>query len=985
MNVILVTGCEENLHENQLLNDHIQPDYFMKLAKRFLLVPVVLILLSYLFYSAYKDVRDRTLNEFNAQQFTLAKQASRGIESFFIYYQRELQFLSNIRSVYDLNAEGKELLNDFYNSHSDQIEAITVVDSNGVLKYTFPLNSAVIGKDISIQPHVKTVLATHKPTVSDVFTTVQGFRAIAYHVPILINNEFKGSIAILIPLNKLGKRFVENIRTGETGYGWMISKEAIELFSPADNETGKPAKEIFKNIPSVLQLIERTSRETEGTSVCYTSPAVNDKNEFTKTLSAFYRVSLGNTFWTIIIFTPEKEVFSKLTSFRNRLYILIVIMIIVMSTYFYLSFKASNVLKEEKKRKAIEKTLIESDKRFRVMFELSPAGIILIDEKGKIIEVNSSFCETLGYSRKEVLGENITLFASPDNTEEIDYNISKIMSGRTMIHEVTNVRKDGSFCVVALYETLINLPDGTPGILSVSNDITEKKHSQERMLTLSRALESIGECVSITDYNNKIIFVNNAFCKTYGYDESDIIGKDISIIRSPAIRDYPTEKIISDTMDGGWNGELLNVKKDGTEFPIELSTSHIKDDKGNSIALIGIAVDITERKRVQQELIGAKEKAEESDRLKSTFLTNMSHELRTPLNAIIGFSGLMIDSGLDQNTLSYAQIIQTSGKHLLSLVEDIFDITMIESGQIKINNERSDMVSVLEEVKDIIHGESIGENKTGVDLILNLDGAADEKILCTDRRKLKQVLLNLMRNALKFTDKGYIEFGYKVVNDADGKCFQFYVKDTGIGIDKNYHETIFNIFRQIDDTHSRKFGGMGIGLSIAKKTVEILGGKIWVESRPSEGSVFYFTIPVTPCKNQTDIKPEDNVLKMAKNYDGKSVLVAEDEQSNFDFLKIVLTKMNIKVIWATNGIEAVEICENDPSIDLVLMDIKMPLLNGYEATRLIKKKRPGLPVIAQTAYAMISDKIEADKAGCDGYLSKPIRIIQLKEILENYL
>jgi PAS domain S-box-containing protein len=815
----------------------------MKLSKRFLIVPIVLASFSYLFYTAYKDVKDKTLNEFNKEQFILAKQASRGIESFFIYYQRELLFLSGLPDVSELDDQGKAILADFYRCHSDQIEGITVVDSKGILIYTYPTDNGAIGQDISNQPHIGTIMHSRQPTVSEVFTSVQGFKTIAYHIPVIKDNIYRGSIAILIPVNKLGKRFIENIRTGETGYGWMISEGGIELFNPSENLTGKSATEIYKNAPSVLELITKASGASIGTFVCYPDPTRKEEQEYSKTLSVFYRVSLGNTFWTIIIFTPEKEVYAKLTSFRNRLYILIFLIFAVMATYFYLSFKASNILKEEKKRKAIEKTLTESEKRFRVMFELSPTGIILMDDRGTIIEVNSSFCETLGYTKNEVIGSNIRKFAAPEKTSEINDNISKILDGKTLIHEVPNRRKNGTFSVVALYETFISLPDGTPGILTVSNDITEKKHSQERMLTLSRALESIGECVTITDYQNKIIYINKAFCSTYGYNENEIIGKDISILRPPLSKSYSREEILSETILGGWTEELINIKKDGSEFPIELSTSNIKDESGNPVALIGIAVDITERKKVQSELISAKEKAEESDRLKSAFLANMSHELRTPLNAIIGFSGLISESGPDMNTVSYSQIILKSGQHLLSLVEDILDSTMIETGEIKINYEKVNLVSLLGEVKDLIYGEILNENKTGVELILNLKDANTHTFLVTDSRKLKQVLLNLLRNAMKFTNNGSIEFGFKELKDDEKEIFQFYVKDTGIGIHRKHHKAIFNIFRQIDDTHTRKFGGMGIGLSIAKKTVELLGGKIWVESKPLAGSSFYFTIP----------------------------------------------------------------------------------------------------------------------------------------------
>jgi PAS domain S-box-containing protein len=695
----------------------------MKPLVKILLIPLLCVFFASLFYSAYKDVKHSSLKEFNTEQFALAKQASRGIEGFFIYYQRELLFLSNLNYIADLNDQGKSLLQVFYKSHSDQIEAITIVDSKGILRYTFPYNNSALDQDISGQSHIKQIMQTHKPTVSDVFTTVQGFEAIAYHIPIIKDSIYKGSIAILIPLEKLGRRYIENIKTKETGFGWLISEKEITLYHPDAMATGKVAHEISGVSGDLTDLIIRTKNESEGTAVCAIKPSSEKDNKQVSTLIAFYRVSLGNTFWTILISTPEKEIYRTLKSFRNRLYIISLIIAVVILTFFYLSFKASAVLMEEKKRKALEKVITESEKRFRVIFELSPAGIILIDKNGSIIEVNSAFCETLGYSREEVIGNNIRLFAAPENSGEIEQNIQNILSGKTLKHEVNNFRKDGTTCVVSIYETMILLPDGEPGILTVSNDITEKK-------------------------------------------------------------------------------------------------------------------------KAQIELIAAKEKAEESDKLKSAFLANISHELRTPLNAIMGFSNLISETSTDEETITNSNIIYRSGQHLLSLVEDIFDTAIIETGQIKIHNENTDIVAIMNEVKDIIHGEILKEEKSGINLKLNLTNKPDYKYIMTDSRKVKQVLINLLRNALKFTDRGYIEFGFSEPDKQQENMLQFFVRDTGIGIEKKDHEVIFNTFRQLDDTHSRKFGGMGIGLSISKKLIEKMGGNIWIVSEKGKGSEFFFTIPL---------------------------------------------------------------------------------------------------------------------------------------------
>ena len=836
----------------------------MKLFRSFLIEPVLLAVFAYLFYSEYKEVKDKTLDDFNYQQFVVANQASMSIGSFFSYYQEELIGLSKLNSISELNDEGRNLLNNFYYNHYDQIEAITLVDAKGIIKYTFPYEKNTIGKDILNQKHVREVIETRKPTVSDVFVSIQGYRAIAFHIPIISGNEYKGSLAILISVDKLGQIFIKNIKSRETGYGLMISETGMELFDPTPEHIGKSIKEIYSKNQSVLSLFEKTIKGKMGTAICYIGDTVDIHNKTVKLLASYFRVSLRNTYWTILIFTPEKEVFATLSSFRNRLLILFTLVILAMTVYFYLTLKASTILKEEKKRKVLENILRESEKRFRIMFELSPVGIILIDAKGTIIEVNSSFCKTLGYNSNELLNRNIRLFTSPGNEAAIEKHVAEILSGKTLIHEVTDIRKDGTYCEIALYETMIILPDGNQGILSVSNDITE-------------------------------------------------------------------------------------------------------------------------RKKIYQELIASKERAEESDKLKSAFLANISHELRTPLNAIIGFSTLIAESGEDQETVTNSKIILNSGNHLLGLVEDILDISMIETGQLKTSYENVRLASVLNEVRDIIKGEILKANKTGIEFVLNIDPGAEELIIKTDRGRLMQVLINLLKNALKFTNEGQVAFGYNRIIKDDKEFLKFYVKDSGIGIDKKYHEIIFNIFRQIDDTHTRKYGGTGIGLSIAKRIVEMFGGEIWVESEPGKGSVFYFSIPLILPVGEQERKPNDATNVKDYNFSGKTILVAEDEVSNFEYLRILLTKMNIRVLLAKNGIDVIDQCKNDLSIDLVLMDIKMPLVNGYDATKEIKTMRPGLPIIAQTAFATVADREEALGSGCDDYISKPIESGKLAEIIKKYL
>ena len=380
-----------------------------------------------------------------------------------------------------------------------------------------------------------------------------------------------------------------------------------------------------------------------------------------------------------------------------------------------------------------------------------------------------------------------------------------------------------------------------------------------------------------------------------------------------------------------------------------------------------------ELKVMNDELIISKEKADESDKLKTSFLNNMSHEIRTPLNAIHGFADLLSqEKPLHKKQHDYISIIKNSSNQLVDIVSDILTISYLETGQEKLNISEvcvDDIITILlKQFKQQI----IDKN-----LIFKQKNSSKQKLLIlTDKVKLTQILSNLLSNAIKFTKNGFIEFSYNI----KGNCIEFYVKDTGIGIKKEYHDIIFKHFRQIELNLSKQYSGTGLGLSISKGFVELLRGQIWLESIAKEGSTFYFTIPY---KANKSIEPEiDLSVKTKKRI--KTILIAEDEKYNFLYLKELLNDSNLNIIHAHNGKEAVNLFKSREDIDLILMDIKMPILNGYEAAKIIKKQNKNIPIIAQTAYAS-SDEQEKFNNFFDEYLTKPIKKAELKQILQKYV
>ena len=412
--------------------------------------------------------------------------------------------------------------------------------------------------------------------------------------------------------------------------------------------------------------------------------------------------------------------------------------------------------------------------------------------------------------------------------------------------------------------------------------------------------------------------------------------------------------------------KLKESKKHLNELNIQLQQTNEELEASNE-----------EIRSTNSSLSDALRRAEESDRLKSAFLANMSHEIRTPMNGILGFSELMLyDNKKEEELKAYASIIKSNSNQLLAIVNNILDVSKIEAGITDVK--RTDVVpgDLLENIKNLFLHQT---EKKGLKFILKTTDNVLKNTYLLDGTKINQILNNLIQNAIKFTEKGTIEVGCMDSNNQ----LEFYVKDTGIGIEKQHQNKIFDRFEQIGVITDKSYSGTGLGLTICKAFVEQMGGDISIESEKDKGSCFSFNIPYKTSKHQENFK--NKIPKINTLFQKSNILIAEDTDVNFEYFKEILTGKNIIIHRALDGESAVNMVRELPEINMVLMDIKMPVKDGYQATKEIKKIRPELPVIAQTAYAMVSDREKALQAGCDDYISKPIIISDFFDILNKYL
>jgi len=642
----------------------------------------------------------------------------------------------------------------------------------------------------------------------------------------------------------------------------------------------------------------------------------------------------------------------------------------------------------------IEDQLRQTTQHYKDLVTLLPEVIFEADRKGGVSFVNEKAYHIFGYKREELSKDfNIFTILSEEDQERARTNFHNVLKGhQTSGNEYTAISKSGRRLPVLIYSSPITRRKEITGVRGIVVTIEEIKKAEEAMREseekFRQLAENINDAFWLNNLNDRILYANPACSKIAGRDiphSSPYTDIFFSWIH-PEDKSRTQFEILKNQENPEEEHEYQHriLMPNGDIRWIWVRISPVFDQSGKLYRKAGIASDITSQKTLINELIKAKDKAEKADHLKSSFLANMSHEIRTPMNGILGFAELLKSSNInEEEKQEYLELIEKNGKQLMHLMNDIIDIAKIEAGEMRLKSKKFELNHFLDDIYHTFSNQFPDKLKS-IDFKVTKD--SEHTIhLFTDPGRLNQILSNLLDNAFKYTRKGTIEFGYRLnytVNRV--QYIKFFVIDTGKGISKQDQGLIFQRFGQVRELDEYKPEGTGLGLSISKNLVHLLEGRIWYESEKNKGSSFYFIIP--------DIREEETVetekakaAKAKSQEETKTVLIVEDDLINQKYLERILSTQNINLLDAKTGEKAIELVRQHPGIDLILMDIRLPGMNGYETTKAIKAIHPEMPVIAQTAYAMEDDYSKSLAMGCDDYISKPIDKNVLFEKLNNYL
>jgi len=866
-----------------------------------------------------------------------------------------------------------------YLSDHPEFINITWIDSSFVIKSVSPLigNSQIIGLNINL-PEPKRVSRLAEQNKKSVYTqpfeAIQSNSSFEIWIPVFKGSKFLGLFAGVYSCDNLLKT--------------IVLSEPKEMFISLINSNSVVLTKTTKNTLHTTQIVQRP--------LLFLNNGMQLKVEFNELSRINLTIIILIIGWFVFIlgFAYSMWKVSIESHLRKKT------QISLKKNEVLLKHQNTELNELNNEYKIAKEKAEESKARFDLAMDASKDGVFDWNLITNEIYYSPGWKSMLGYKDDE-LSNDFTIWEKLTEAEDVakSWNMQQELINKQRDRfelEFKMKHKDGHWIdILSRAEAVFDINDKAIRIVGTHVDISERKQSEIELLKakeiaeesenyLDNIINNLGNPVFVKDDQYRMVLINDSFCSLIGLPRDKIIGRTLA-------EDLPSEQMdhflkidkqVLKDGKGNLSEELLTVKSGKCLTLITRKTRYI--DKNGNKFLIGSITEITKRKLMEIELIEAKEKAEESDHLKTEFINNMSHEIRTPMNGILGFANqLGKPNKSEEKRKHYINIIQNNGNQLMRVIDDILEISKLGTKQVKLIEKEVCLNDLLLEHFSIFDIKA-KENKTP--LYLNKALSDKESIILTDETKLHKILSNLLENALKFTNEGFIEFGYNLVQTRHGVSqLEIYIKDTGIGIKHEKQEIIFERFSQEEKELSKNVGGLGLGLSIAKENAELLGGKITLKSEKGKGATFFVTIPYKPVNAEID--NSENYLTVEKQ-DKYTILIVEDEEVNYLYIETLLEdeiEINCKTIHAKHGQEAIDICKENSEIDFILMDLKMPIMNGFEATKIIKEFKPDLPIIAQTAYTSKNDKEKALLAGCDDFISKPIDEETLNGIINKYL
>ncbi|MFH0995670.1 MAG: PAS domain S-box protein [Pseudomonadota bacterium] len=958
----------------------------MKYKFRFFISLFLLGICAYLFYAVYDSVRKEMIRDLNIRQTAHAKQAAKGIENFFKHYLNMLNCLSQIDSIIRMDDQGRDLMQIFYNNNINEVKGVTRVDANGRIIHTYPFDSRAIGVDISYQDHVAEIMKTQKPVVSDVFEAVQGFRCIAFHVPVFKEETYDGSIVVLFPFDHISKNFLEDIRIGQDGYAWLISPKGVELYCPIPGHIGKTIYETSGQFPGVISMAEEMRKGRHGTTTYLYDRIRGDIKGTLKKQAVYLPISIINTFWSIVVATPEDEALSMMKDFKNKWMLIIGVMTFGWFLLSYFLLRAWGVIREERKRKTAEEALKQSEEKYRELVENVNSIIFRRDAAGVITFINEFAQKFFEYDEKEILGRNVvgTIVPEIESTgRDLKWIIADIGRNPDLyINNINeNMRRNGDRVWIAwtnkpVYDENHQIKE----ILCIGNDFTERIQAEKEVADWKHRFESVAAASGQIVYDYDVVKGKDTWSgsieQVLGYQPFEMGGGSSEWENLIDPRD---REAVLRLLDISW--------KNGTPFLAEYGFRHkdgyyvrildrgfvLPDAAGRFERMIGMMQDITARKQSEEERQRLEERLARAEKMEAlgTLAGGVAHDLNNVLGVLVGYSELLIEKIPESSPLKkYAENILKSGVRGAAIIQDLLTLArrgVAVSEVVNLNRIAADYFKTPEfENLKSCHAQVTFTIDLENDL-LNIKGSPVH---------LGKMLMNLVSNAAEAisergsvtirTENTYLDSPIQGYDEMlEGDYVVLTVSDTGGGISAKDIGKIFEPF------YTKKVmgkSGTGLGLAVVWGTVKDHDGYIDVKSDAQKETVFSLYFPVTRDEVAEERKSLSPEAFMGR---GESILVVDDVKEQRELAMIMLTRLGYCVTTLSGGEAAIEYLKTN-RIDLIVLDMIMdPGMDGLETYQRIIETHPNQKAIIVSGYSETDRVKKAQELGAGAYVRKP--------------